>query len=1370
MADEASKTDVKKPAAKAFTAPQLGLPKGGGALRSIGEKFATNPVTGTGSLTVPIVTSPGRSGFGPQLSLSYNSGIGNGPFGLGWHLALPNITRRTDKGLPRYDDAEQTEGSDIFILSGAEDLVPALRADRDAGWSPERHPERMGYIIQSYRPRTEGLFAQIERWTSRADGSCHWRSISRDNVLTVYGLDANARVADPDNPLHVFTWLISRSYDDKGNAVIYDYAAENEANVDLDLASERNRNRSANRYVKRIRYGNREPLLLDPTLPGFRRPHLAPHDPDAMDWMFSVVFDYGEDHVIEWADDAGWPRAEAYHESRAPWPVRPDAFSSFRSGFEVRTYRLCRQVLMFHHFPQELGVAHSLVRSTRFKYRERRFGSFIEQVVQAGYTREPDGRYLTGTMPALDLAYSSSPLEEPGAKPFAPVDIDHVSLENLPGGVDGETYRWLDLDGEGIAGILADQSGAWLFKHNLGGGRFGAVETVRTQPAMVQRRTRLHHLMDVAGDGNMDLVDLTAGAPGFYGRTLDAGWKGFRPFLECPVLDWNDANLRFVDLTGDGIADVLITEDDAYTWHPSLLEDGFGRGVRVHIPLTEEESGPRAIFADPEQSIYLADMTGDGLADIVRIRNSEVCYWPNRGYGRFAAKVTMDGAPWFDEPDLFDHRRLRLADTDGTGTTDIIYLGRDGARIYLNLAGNVLSDARCIAQFPAIDNAAAVDVADLLGRGTACLVWSSPLPRESGRQIRYIDLMCGIKPHLLTRIDNNMGAATHIEYASSTEFYLADKLAGTPWITRLPFPVHVVKRVEVFDQVSRNRMVTRYTYHHGFYDGLEREFRGFGRVDQLDTEAFESFATAGAEAANWDEKHNVPPVLTKTWFHTGVFLEGGRVSRHLSHEYFRPPAPHDTPLLPDTILPRGLTPFEAREACRALKGAMLRQEVYALDRSPRADLPYSAVEHNFTIVPVQPKDGNRYAVFFTHPREAITLHYERHVSDPRIGHELTLLVDAYGNVLRSAAIGYPRRRPEFEAQGEFLATVTENSFTDVVLEPDSYRVPLPATTRTFQLTAPELRGPEIVSFAQVAAVAAAAAEIDYSAAPDPVAAQKRLIAEALTQYRRNNLSGLLPVGTLESLALPGETFQRALTEGLLPVFAAKMAPADLKRALGHPTVGYRDVDGTGPFFIPSGLVFYAAENEPPAQELAFALRNFFLPHRYRDPFGHITSVEYDAHRLAPVFTRNAAGNETHAALDYRVLQPHRLTDPNGNRSEARFDALGMLAGTAIMGKAEGPAEGDSFDSFVTDLPPAEIAAYFDATAPAELARSHLGTATSRIIYDLHRVPACSASIVRETHVSALAPGEQTRVQLRFAYSDGFGRLAQTEDSSRARAA
>src|SRR5271166_1796124 len=160
--------------------PSLSLPKGGGAIRGIGEKFAANPVTGTGSLNVPIYTSPGRSGFGPQLSLSYDSGSGNSPFGFGWSLALPAVTRKTDKGLPQYQDAQE---SDTFIMSGVEDLMPSL-VEAAGQWTRDVTPARpvygKQYAIHRYRPRIEGLFARVERWINLADPQdTFWRSISK---------------------------------------------------------------------------------------------------------------------------------------------------------------------------------------------------------------------------------------------------------------------------------------------------------------------------------------------------------------------------------------------------------------------------------------------------------------------------------------------------------------------------------------------------------------------------------------------------------------------------------------------------------------------------------------------------------------------------------------------------------------------------------------------------------------------------------------------------------------------------------------------------------------------------------------------------------------------------------------------------------------------------------------------------------------------------------------------------------------------------------------------------------------------------------------------------------------------------------------
>lgn len=250
-----------------FQPPSISLPRGGGSICGIGEKFAANPVTGTGSMTVPIATSPGRSGFGPQLALSYDSGAGNGPFGFGWSLSIPSITRKTDKGLPQYQDASE---SDVFILSGTEDLVPVL-----VDGCSQRHGTsralsgRSCWRVERYRPRVEGPFARIERWTNQGNEEVHWRSTTRDNVTTLYGKTDNARIADPTHPDRVFSWLICESYDDKGNAIVYEYKQEDSGGVDSMLAHERNRTditRSANRHLKRIRYGNRVSQLVQPDL------------------------------------------------------------------------------------------------------------------------------------------------------------------------------------------------------------------------------------------------------------------------------------------------------------------------------------------------------------------------------------------------------------------------------------------------------------------------------------------------------------------------------------------------------------------------------------------------------------------------------------------------------------------------------------------------------------------------------------------------------------------------------------------------------------------------------------------------------------------------------------------------------------------------------------------------------------------------------------------------------------------------------------------------------------------------------------------------------------------------------------------------
>lgn len=1437
------------------TAPSIALPKGGGAIKGMGEKFSANPVTGTGSMSVPIETSPSRSGFNPTLSLSYDSGVGNNVFGLGWSLSLAAITRKTDKGLPQYQDADE---SDVFILSGAEDLVPVMVRNSSGVWEREKLPLRtvgaQSYTIQRYIPRIEGLFAKIERWNNILDASDNfWRVITKDNKTTWYGLTSESRIYDPDDATHIYSWLMCQSHDDKGDVISYRYQAENSDGVDLTLAHEQNRtvqSRTANRYLKRILYGNHQPYL--PVLKaGTPWPVLPAND----QWLFEVVLDYGE-------HDPGNPLPV---EPGKSWPVRNDPYSSYRAGFEVRTYRLCRRILMFHHFPNEAGIgANCLVRSTDFRYgfqqdpasQQNTIFSLLLAAHQTGYTRQTATTYLAKSLPPVEFDYSAvlTP-EQLRQQPIRSIDQD--SMVNMPTGIDATAnYQWLDLDGEGLSGLLAEQGRGWFYKRNQSANnqcldpdtntpytaaQFGALEQIALKPNALLSGASAQ-FMDLAGDGQTDLVLMDGPVRGFYERTVDEDWASFQPFSTWPNFNSRDPNLKFIDLNGDGHADLLISEDQAFIWHASLAEAGYAPAQRV-MQAMDEEKGPRLIFADSAQSIYLADFSGDGLTDIARIRNGEVCYWPNLGYGRFGAKVSMDHAPWFDRPDLFEQGRIRLADLDGSGVTDILYLHGDGVKLYFNQSGNSWSAPVSLNNLPATDNIKSVSVVDLLGNGTACLVWSSRLASDAQRAMHYLDLMGGLKPHLLIKSRNNMGSETEVRYAPSTKFYLADKQQGKPWVTKLPFPVHCVEQVIITDQWRKSRFVHSYAYHHGYFDGVEREFRGFGRVEQIDVESFGEFAAGNADSPYITADHTLyqPPIKTTTWYHTGAFLDRDRILSQFEHEYFPHWLEEQHPALSlsfqEHALPKpdldaqNLSDDEWREALRACKGMMLRQEVVELDidalesSSPvqRVVKLYSTAYHNCQIQTIQPQGDNRHGVFLATESEAITYHYELDLHeeqllnlqpDPRIAHTLHLQIDRYANILQSVDIVYPRIGEHLDSslsadalsrihavQAERHLAYTETRYTedfgsqaaDQTAALDHHRLRLPCEVLTYALTGltpaagfyfslTELRALWLSQVLQSSGTPVA--EIPYQQISTGLACEKRLVEHSRTLYFAENLQDALPLGQHGRLGLRYELYTLALTTSLLDVIFSSSGLNKLDQSVdGSQTARDRLDDpalsgylsgaalvtrfagvpaGTlaGQYWIRSGIAGYAVD----------AAQHFYLPERYSDAFGNVTTLQYDSlYDLYLQSSTDAMGNTTQVnQFDFRVLAPRVLQDINDNLSEVYFDALGMPVAMALKGKG---SEGDSL-SDLTDLlanpSTTDLTAFFaQAVLDEGQLRSWLGNATARYLYYSGEViqsgqtvwgvhPACSCTVLRETHVSQLALGVSSPLQVAFEYSDGMG--------------
>ena len=1283
--------------------PAISLPKGGGAIKGIEEKFQVNAITGTSSFAIPVPLSPSRNGFIPAVDLIYNSGSGNSPFGLGWDLAIPSIARKTEKQLPQYKDEEE---SDTFILSGVEDLVPFLekQGENRIRYSRQRTENGNNYTVTRYRPRIEGLFARIERWKENSNGYVHWRTINKDNIYSYYGLTPESRISDPQNAKKTFKWLLCRTHDDKGNILIYQYKKEDFSGIP-SLLSEKNKiNKCTQTYIKKIMYGNKQPCYSGDAIP------------EEDDFLFNAVFDYGE-------HDTTTPIPKNIHQEKNNWKCRKDPFSSFRSGFEIRTYRRCSRVLVFHCFEvSDLPHSPYLVKSLELTYDDElslkgnnntEGFSFLVKARQNGHKWDNAANsYSMKHLPDLEIDYQPHEWNTQVKKVYS----DHSI--HAPAGLADRRYLWIDLFSEGISGILSEQANGWFYKSNLGNGNFSWAKLVAPKPSFSGLTAGSLAIQELEGNGVKCLVQYDNEPKGFFKLTPEEEWEPFQPFESFPNIDTHDPNMRPMDLNGDGLADLLFTEENTMRWYPGAGEKGF-EVSRTVAKAIDEEKGPAILFEDRSQSIFLADMSGDGLTDIVRIKNGEVCYWPNLGYGHFGAKVAMDNAPIFDFTGNFNPAYLRLADIDGSGTMDIVYLGKNDFRVWMNLNGNALTEQpQIIPAFPGIHNLSDVSVLDFLGSGTACIVYSSALPQDARQPSQYIDLMGNKKPSLFIGYQNNCGKEVSIEYKSSTHFYLEDKKESKEWITRLPFPVHCISKTRIEDKIRETVFISSYRYRHGYFDHHEREFRGFARVDQLDTEEFSQFQINAARNVVEEELHQ-PPVRTVSWFHTGAYLRHKKILHQCESEYFNNGnfAEYD---LPETVFEDDLSLQELKEAYRACKGLPLRMETYAEDNTDKSVYPYSASQSTVEIRRIQPQGQNKHASFLVIPSESISYGYERNPADPRIAHSYVLDTDELGNVTKSASLVYPRAsRPVapndipdkvWDEQNKLHVTYGEAYFTNDINTDNVYRLRAGYESKAYEISGITQPPEFYISKQTLAANIAAAAEILFEE-EFTAGFEKRLTSHGRAYFLKDDLSGPMALGQLSELAIGYKSYQLAFTKNLVSkYYGTKVTDAMLADAK------YEHSEGDEHWWTHSGTAIYAADPRS----------NFYNPIGVRDVFGNESYVEYDSYTLMVQKAIDAIGNTVSSLNDYRTLSPIQVTDANLNRAAVETDELGLVIKSAVMGK-EGEGEGDT-----------------------------LADPTARMEYDLfnwqnNKKPNFVHTFAREQHGAS-----NPRWQESYVYSDGVG--------------
>jgi hypothetical protein len=1207
------------------TAPSL--PKGGGAIQSIGKGWAAIGAHGTASYEIALPISPGR-GFAPPLSLSYASSLGNGVFGIGWELSLPCVARRTGKGVPAYTEDDEIIGPSGVVWLPERDAQGVIATTRIDHYN-DLHLGTT-YTVTRYLPRIESRFDRIEHWSSPDDKPGFWLVHGADGSLHLFGKNPASRRADSLDTRRVGEWLLEESLNPYGEHILYQYKAD----------------ATAQRYLSRVSYGN---FKADPHLYSWKTDRLAP-----VQWHFELVFDYGE-------------RTTAY-EQKPPyegqqWATRSDGFASFAYGFELRTERLCRQVLMFHRFPEELGAAPILVRRLLLAYRQTSLG--LHQLSAAHDQAFGDGTTVDGR-PPVEFSYSEF---KPRLQARA-----WQRFDDLPGLNDGHRYQLVDLYGEGLPGVLYQSDAGWLYREPVRAKAksdkvaYAPWRELPHIPVADHGKPMRQSLNDLTGDGRLDWLVAQPGLSGFFSLGADRSWADFATFNAFPT-EFFSPQGQLADLTGEGLGDLVLIGPRSVRLYVNQREHGFAAPLEV---ARDEHEDALAVFnASPGELVAFSDVLGSGQQHLVRIRHNEVTCWPNLGHGRFGKGIVLDFPGLAYE--TFDASRIRLADLDGSGAVDLIYLQADQALIFMNRCGQGFRPAVALPWPPGLryDNLCQVSIADLRGLGCSSLILSVPHITPQHWRYDFVES----KPYLLTGTHNNMGASETISYRSSAQEWLDEKAAhtkaGTPAVCHVPMALHLVSSQTREDEITGNRLTRKFAYRQGYYDGVEREFRGFGLLLETDNETNPDDA---------DAQGFTMPSLKKTWFHTGKTVDMPRIGYNDDPQavalgkallcQYQGEAGHDIPVAAPT-------PATRIEMARALSGHVLRSETFGVDRRRKTRTLYSVQEHRYRIRLLQAPDSHRsYARMLPLPLESITYQYEGTVDDPQCQHTLNLQHDQYGALTHSLDIHYARRKtaddnPPFSdvdqqrwwrdahdpAQQFYYLNETRAEFIHLQA-PQAWRLGLPYRQRTQALRCP--KAPEAGGLAPQ--------DMTFETFSERVKQitwtnQSTLTGLTVQRYKDALSPATLADGVADFQALTDHLETAELDENALKAFRLLPQETRPKGRMLERNHYHRMAD-----FLP-------ASSRPVR---LWSVKSGFATYAPWDGFYKIRTLQpSESHGVIEISRDNRHcvltrfqlpdGCATEATYDYRSLQPRRVTDPNGNVQEGLLDAFGQVLATSFYG-------------------------------------------------------------------------------------------------------
>lgn len=506
------------------------------------------------------------------------------------------------------------------------------------------------------------------------------------------------------------------------------------------------------------------------------------------------------------------------------YETRPDTYTDYHYGDECSTQLRLAQVTV-HHGDREL-------RSYDLEYSNGLLFSLLRSVHMRG-----EGGELA--MPTLRFTYLADSRESG----------ELVSMEQLPNleGLSDGLAEFDDVNGDGLPDLVYGVANNYHYFANLDGRRF------RQAPFKLQNSPDRHLFepgvlfADLNADGFRDLVHPQGERFRYYpaGPIENGVFRGFEDAVELDTqaggFHFGDRQVKLSDLNSDGRIDLLWQKPGQDTVLLNINDELVEQPIE-ELPVDVDFGDSRVMFAD---------FNGDGELDLVRsgldFASARVHVWFGLGKGRYTTRRSMRNVPPGDASEFF------FEDVNRDGQTDLVRVSGSWATYYLNDGDLGYTGKRGdYYGLPGASTTRKVMFADMNGNGSRDLIWYT-----TGDELVYLDLMGEPNAGLLSRIDNGMGAVTTMSYRSSTEFAIEARESGRPWKHPLRSPVPVLKEIRTtdsFDSLGFEATETRTTfvYRDGYYDGKEREFRGFAWVEATD---------------HGDEHHET--LITETHMHVG---------------------------------------------------------------------------------------------------------------------------------------------------------------------------------------------------------------------------------------------------------------------------------------------------------------------------------------------------------------------------------------------------------------------------------------------------------------------------------------------------------------------